>query len=118
LPPELPPDTEPLSGNGELGDGNVQDMIDSFGRDPWPRLDRLSFISMGISDVLLVAMRDAGFLDRLTDLNLSDNPQDNYLFTVLGDSPLPRHLTRFTARRLNYEVMYRVPADRDRALRA
>jgi hypothetical protein len=101
--------------NLRMGDENTMDLIAAFGRESWPRLEKLSFVAMGIDGVVLTQLRDVGLLDGLLELDLSDNPQDNYLFRVLGSSNLPDHLTSFTARRLNYEVLYRVPAETDRA---
>jgi hypothetical protein len=92
-----------------MGDENVQDVIYAFGDDPWLRLESFSFVSMGLSFELLVILRDRGLLDHLVELNVSDNPADDFLFPVMVRSGLPRRLTNLTARRLTYEILSRDP---------
>jgi uncharacterized protein (TIGR02996 family) len=94
-----------------MGDSSVQDMILAFGGGPWPKLERLSLVSMGISEVLLVELRDTGWFGGVTELNLSDNPLDNSTFYTMSMSELAGQVSILVTRRLTYGVEYRTPTD-------
>ena len=94
-----------------LGDASLQDMIFALGWDPWPKLEQLSFVSMGLSEFLLVELRD-NMMQQVNDLNLSDNRFDNYFLYALNRSTnLLDHLKSITARRTDYYFEYRVPIE-------
>ncbi|HEY2787353.1 MAG TPA: TIGR02996 domain-containing protein [Fimbriiglobus sp.] len=83
-----------------IGFESVQEMIQACGWEPWPKLENISFVTMGLTDFLLREMRDSGILEQLVELNLSDNPIGVRLFEFLRAS---QRLRSLTARKLTYE---------------